>query len=78
MLYGNVVAILSSGLICVVISLAQNKKYDWATLNPKMQIVEADMTESVKAEIAKAEQDEATLKKAYQFSLKGGGILTII
>ena len=78
MLYGNVVAILSSGLICVVISLAQNKKYDWATLNPEMKIVEADMTESVKAEIAKAEQDEATLKKAYQFSLKGGGILTII
>ena len=78
MLYGNVVAILSSGLICVVISLAQNKKYDWATLNPKMQIVEADMTEQVKAEIAKAEQDEETLKKAYKFSLKGGGILTII
>jgi len=78
MLYGNVVAILSSGLICVVISLAQNKKYNWADLNPKMQIVEADMTESVKAEIAKAEQDEATLKKAYQFSLKGGGLLTII
>ena len=78
MLYGNVVAILSSGLICVVISLAQNKKYDWAKLNPEMKIVEADMTESVKAEIAKAEQDEATLKKAYQFSLKGGGLLTII
>jgi len=78
MLYGNVVAILSSGLICVVISLAQNKKYDWNELNTHMKIVEADMTESVKAEIAKAEQDEATLKKAYQFSLKGGGILTLI
>ena len=78
MLYGNVVAILSSGLICVVISLAQNKKYDWATLNTEMRIVEADMTESVKAEIAKAAQDEETLKKAYKFSLKGGGILTII
>jgi len=78
MLYGNVVAILSSGLICVVISLAQNKKYDWATLNPQMQIVEADMTEAVKANIAQAAADEATLKKAYHFSLKGGGILTII
>jgi len=78
MLYGNVVAILSSGLICVVISLAQNKKYDWTTMNPKMQIVEADMTESVKAEIAQAAQDEETLKKAYKFSLKGGGILSII
>jgi len=78
MLYGNVVAILSSGLICVVISLAQNKKYDWAELNTHMKIVEADMTESVKAEIAQAAQDEETLKKAYKFSLKGGGILTII
>ena len=78
MLYGNVVAILSSGLICVVISLAQNKKYDWGLMNKEMKIVEADMTEDVKAQIAKAEQDEATLKKAYQFSLKGGGILTIV
>ena len=78
MLYGNVVAILSSGLICVVISLAQNKKYDWSLMNKEMRIVEADMTEDVKAQIAKAEQDEATLKKAYQFSLKGGGLLTII
>ena len=78
MLYGNVVAILSSGLICVVISLAQNKKYEWADMNKQMQIVEGDMSEEVKAQIAQAEQDEATLKKAYQFSLKGGGILTII
>ena len=78
MLYGNVVAILSSGLICVVISLAQNKKYDWNLMNPHMRIVESDMSESVKAEIAKAEQDEETLKKAYKFSLKGGGILTIV
>ena len=78
MLYGNVVAILSSGLICVVISLAQNKKYDWSQLNTHMKIVEGDMSEDAKAAIAQAEQDEATLKKAYQFSLKGGGILTII
>jgi len=78
MLYGNVVAILSSGLICVVISLAQNKKYDWNLMNPHMKIVEADMSEQVKSEIAQAAQDEETLKKAYKFSLKGGGILTII
>jgi len=78
MLYGNVVAILSSGLICVVISLAQNKKYDWKELNTHMKIVESDMTEQVKADIAQAAQDEETLKKAYKFSLKGGGILTII
>jgi len=78
MLYGNVVAILLSGLICVVVSLAQNKKYDWSQLNTQMKIVEGDMTEEAKAQIAQAEQDEETLKKAYKFSLKGGGILTII
>jgi len=78
MLYGNVVAILSSGLICVVVSLAQNKKYDWKLLNQEMRLVGEDMTEEVKAEIAKREQDEATLKKAFQFSVKGGGILTLI
>jgi Na+/proline symporter len=78
MLYGNVVAILSSGLICVVVSLAQNKKYDWKELNTKLNLVAGDMTEDAKAEIAQRELDEATLKKAFQFSLKGGGILTII
>jgi len=78
MLYGNVVAILSSGLICVVISLAQRKVYDWKLMNPQMKIVQADMSESVKAEIAARAQDEETLKKAYKFSLKGGGILTLI
>jgi len=78
MLYGNVVAILSSGFICIVISLAQNKKYDWAEMNTHMKIVEGDMSDQVKAEIAQAAQDEETLKKAFKFSVKGGGILTII
>ena len=78
MLYGNVVAILSSGLICVVISLAQRKVYDWKLMNPQMKIVQADMSENMKAEIAARAQDEETLKKAYKFSLKGGGILTLI
>ena len=78
MLYGNVVAILSSGLICVVISLAQRKVYDWKLMNPEMKIVQADMSENMKAEIAARALDEETLKKAYKFSLKGGGILTLI
>ena len=78
MLYGNVVAILSSGLICVVVSLAQRKVYDWKEMNTHMNIVESDMSEKIKAEIAQRQQDEETLKKAYKFSLKGGGILTII
>ena len=47
-------------------------------MNQEMRLVGEDMTEEVKAEIAKREQDEATLKKAFQFSVKGGGILTLI
>jgi hypothetical protein len=43
-----------------------------------MRIVEADMSDKIKAEIAQRQQDEATLEKAYKFSLKGGGILTLI
>ena len=78
MLYGNVVAILSSGLICVVVSLSQRKVYDWKEMNTHMNIVEADMSAELKAEIAQRQQDEATLEKAYKFSLKGGGVLTII
>jgi len=78
MLYGNVVAILSSGLICVIVSLAQNKTYDWTLMKKEMKLVDEDITGEVAAQIAKAEQDEATLKKAYKFSLKGGGILTLI
>ena len=78
MLYGNVVAILSSGLICVVVSLAQNKKYDWSLLNKEMRLVDADITADVAAEQEKHAQDEAQLRKAYKFSLRGGGILTLI
>jgi len=78
MLYGNVVAILSSGLICVVVSLAQNKKYDWNLLNKEMKLVTEDISAEAAAEIEKRAQDEEQLKKAFKFSVRGGGILTII
>jgi len=80
MLYGNVVAILSSGLICIVISLAQNKKYDWKELDQHMSLVTDDMEqhEITASENAKREQDEEQLKKAFKFSVKGGGLLTLI
>ena len=80
MLYGNVVAILSSGLICIVISLAQNKKYDWKELDQHMSLVTDDMEqhEITATEVAKREQDEEQLKKAFKFSVRGGGLLTLI
>ena len=72
MLYGNVVAILSSGLICIVISLAQNKKYDWKELDQHMSLVTDDMEqhEITATEVAKREQDEEQLKKAFKFSVE--------
>ena len=80
MLYGNVVAILSSGLICIVISLAQNKKYDWKQLDQHMSLVTDDMEqhEITATEVAKREQDEEQLTKAFKFSVRGGGLLTLI
>ncbi|MDC0170062.1 sodium:solute symporter family protein [Candidatus Nitrosopelagicus sp.] len=80
MLYGNVVAILSSGLICIVISLAQNKKYDWKELDQHMSLVTDDMEqhEITATEVAKREQDEEQLKKAFKFSVRGGGLLTLV
>ena len=80
MLYGNVVAILSSGLICVVVSLAQRKTYDWKELDKHMSLVTDDMEqkEITATEAAKREQDEEQLKKAFKFSVRGGGLLTLI
>ena len=80
MLYGNVVAILSSGLICIVVSLAQNKKYDWKELDQHMSLVTDDMEqhEITATEVAKREQDEEQLNKAFKFSVTGGGLLTLI
>ena len=78
MLYGNVVAILSSGAICIIISLAQNKKYDWKELDQHLSLVTDDMSGDAAAELEKREQDEVQLKKAFKFSLKGGGLLTLI
>ncbi len=80
MLYGNVVAILSSGLICVVVSLAQRKTFDWKDLDKHMSLVTDDMEEHeiTATEAAKREQDEEQLKKAFKFSVRGGGLLTLI
>ena len=80
MLYGNVVAILSSGLICVVVSLAQRKTYDWKELDKHISLVTDDMEqhEITATEAAKREQDEEQLTKAFKFSVRGGGLLTLI
>ena len=71
MLYGNVVAILSSGLICVVISLAQRKVYDWKLMNPQMKIVQADMSEKSQSRNSSTSTRRRDIKESIQVQPKG-------
>jgi urea-proton symporter len=68
MLYGNVAGILVGGAITAFGSLARNKVFDWEKIKEKITLVEATDVET---------QDEATLAKAFRFSLKGGGLMTL-
>ena len=72
MLFGNVAGILSGGTIAIIGSLVANKTFDWNDLKEKITLVE------VQADAKKSEEDEETLKKAFKFSLKGGGIMTLV
>lgn len=73
MLLGNVAGILSGGSIALFGSLATKTNFDWKDLKDKITLVEVSAAES-----AKITEDEETLKKAFKFSLKGGGIMTLI
>jgi len=73
MLFGNIAGILTGGAIAIIGSLATKTSFDWKDLKEKITLVE--LTE---AESAQVTEDEETLKKAFKFSLKGGGIMTLI
>jgi SSS family transporter len=73
MLFANIAGIVSGGVIAIVGSLAAKTTFDWKDLKEKITLV--DMTA---VEAAKLTEDEETLKKAYKFSVKGGGIMTIV
>jgi len=73
MLFGNIAGILTGGLITVVGSLATKSTFDWKDLKDKITLVE--LTE---AETAQVTENEETLKKAFKFSIRGGGIMTLI
>jgi SSS family transporter len=68
MLYGNVAGILIGGAITAIGSLAKNKDFDWAKIKQRITLVEVTEVET---------QDEETLEKAFKFSLKGGGLMTL-
>jgi len=73
MLFANITAILSGGIIAIIGSLAAGKTFDWNDLKTKITLVEVSA-----ADQAAAAEDEETLKRAFKFSLKGGGIMTLI
>lgn len=73
MLFGNIAGILTGGAVVILGSLAKKPTFEWSDLKEKITLVEMSA-----AEIDEREQDEAELKKAFKFSLKGGGIMTLV
>ena len=73
MLFANIAGIVSGGLIAILGSLATKSTFDWKDLKDKITLVEMSMADS-----AKLVEDEETLKKAFKFSVRGGGIMTLI
>ena len=73
MLFGNIAGILTGGAIALFGSLASKTTFDWKDLKDKITLVE--LTEKESAQVT---EDEATLQRAFKFSLKGGGIMTLV
>ena len=73
MLFGNIAGIITGGIITLIGSLLTKTDFDWKDLKEKITLVE--LTE---AESAQVTENEATLKKAFKFSLTGGGIMTLV
>ncbi len=72
MLYGNVAGILVGGAITAVWSFVKNRDFDWTKIKEKIKLVEM-----AEADVEQMALDEQTLKKAFRFSLKGGGLMTL-
>jgi Na+/proline symporter len=69
MLYGNVAGILVGGAITGIGSLLKNRDFDWAKIKERITLVEVNEVDT--------QEDEKTLEKAFKFSLKGGGLMTL-
>ena len=67
MLAGNVVAILSSGLICAIISMSNPQNFDFSTLAAKISLIDDSMPD-----LDPAENDPQMLLDALSFVQKWG------
>ena len=70
MLFANITAIISGGVIAIIGSLAAGKTFDWNDLKTKITLVEITATQET--------EDEETLKRAFKFSVRGGGAMALI
>lgn len=77
MLFGNIAGILTGGLIVVIGSLVKKVDFEWSELRNKIQLVDMSREEIAEHERVTT-QDEETLKKAFKFSVRGGGLMTLI
>lgn len=73
MLFGNIAGILTGGAIAGFGSLLKKTDFEWKDMKERIKLV--DITEK---EVAQLQADEATLHKAFRFSLKGGGLMTLV
>ena len=73
MLFANIAGIISGGIIAIVGSMAVKSTFNWSDLKDKITLVEMSAAES-----ATVTEDEETLKKAFKFSVRGGGLMTLI
>ncbi len=73
MLFGNIAGILTGGAIAGLGSLASRTKFDWAVMKERIKLVDISQ-----AEREALDADEKTLGRAFKFSLKGGGIMTLV
>lgn len=74
MLTGNLVAILSSGLIHFVISMISPQNFDFDTLDSNIKLVETDDTSGLTAE----EKDPKMLADSKKWIVRRGWFLTIV
>ena len=73
MLFGNIAGILTGGAIAGLGSLARRTVFDWSLMRERIKLVDISQ-----AEVRQLEEDEETLAKAFKFSLRGGGIMTLV
>ena len=73
MLFGNIAGILTGGAIAGFGSLLKKTDFEWSQMKERIKLV--DISEK---EVAQLQADEETLHKAFRFSLKGGGLMTLV